>query len=216
MNIILLGPPGCGKGTQARILMDREGMIQLSTGDLLRQAAALGTESGLRAKAVMDAGNLVSDDIVTAIVSDRLDQPDVEAGVIFDGYPRTDVQAHALDALLAEKGLPLDAVVSMEVDDEFLVDRVSGRFTCASCGEGYHDTHKRPSVDGVCDNCGGTEFKRRPDDNAETVRARLVAYHSETAPLIAYYRGTGKLKTVDGMADIGDVSASIAAALKGG
>ena len=215
MNIILLGPPGCGKGTQARILMDRTGMIQLSTGDLLRDAAAAGTESGLRAKAVMDAGNLVSDEIVVAIVSDRLDEPDVKNGVIFDGFPRTEAQARALDGLMGEKGLTLSAVVSMEVEDEFLVDRVSGRFTCANCGEGYHDTHKRPETDGVCDNCGGTEFKRRPDDNAETVRARLVAYHEETEPLIAYYKQTGKLKSVDGKADIDAVSDEILSALEG-
>ena len=215
MNIILLGPPGCGKGTQARILMDRTGMIQLSTGDLLRDAAAAGTESGLRAKAVMDAGNLVSDEIVVAIVSDRLDEPDVKNGVIFDGFPRTEAQARALDGLMGEKGLNLSAVVSMEVEDEFLVDRVSGRFTCANCGEGYHDTHKRPETDGVCDNCGGTEFKRRPDDNAETVRARLVAYHEETEPLIAYYKQTGKLKSVDGKADIDAVSDEILSALEG-
>lgn len=215
MNIILLGPPGAGKGTQARILMDGQGMVQLSTGDMLRAAVAAGSEIGKKAKAVMDAGELVSDEIVIGIVSDRLDEPDVAGGVIFDGFPRTDAQAKALDELLAAKGLKLDAVISMEVDDNLLVDRVSGRYTCANCGEGYHDTHKIPAKDGVCDKCGGTEFKRRPDDNAETVRSRLEAYHADTAPLIAYYQGTGKLKTVDGMADIDDVTASIAAALNG-
>ena len=213
MNIILLGPPGAGKGTQARILMDGHGMVQLSTGDMLRAAVKAGTEVGLKAKAVMDAGDLVSDEIVIGIVSDRLDEPDVSKGVIFDGFPRTDAQAKALDALLADKGMALDAVVSMDVNDDLLVDRVSGRYTCANCGEGYHDTHKQPAKDGVCDNCGATEFKRRPDDNAETVRQRLTAYHADTAPLIAYYQGTGKLKTVDGMADIDDVTKSIAAAL---
>ena len=213
MNIILLGPPGAGKGTQARILMDGHGMVQLSTGDMLRAAVKAGTEVGLKAKAVMDAGDLVSDEIVIGIVSDRLDEPDVSKGVIFDGFPRTDAQAKALDALLADKGMALDAVVSMDVNDDLLVDRVSGRYTCANCGEGYHDTHKQPAKDGVCDNCGATEFKRRPDDNAETVRQRLTAYHADTAPLIAYYQGTGKLKTVDGMADIDDVTTSIAAAL---
>ena len=215
MNIILLGPPGAGKGTQARILMDERGMVQLSTGDMLREAVKAGTPVGLKAKAVMEAGELVSDEIVIGIVSDRLDEPDVKGGVIFDGFPRTDAQARALDALLAEKGMTLDAVVSMEVDDDLLVDRVSGRFTCAKCGEGYHDTHKKPAKEGVCDKCGSTEFKRRPDDNAETVRARLEAYHADTAPLIAYYKAAGKLKTVDGMADIDDVTGGIRKALDG-
>ena len=213
MNIILLGPPGAGKGTQARILMDRHGMVQLSTGDMLRAAVKAGTPVGKQAKAVMDAGELVSDDIVNAIVSDRLDGPDVSKGVIFDGFPRTDAQARALDELLANKGLVLDAVISMNVDDDLLVDRVSGRFTCGNCGEGYHDRHKLPLKEGVCDNCGSTEFKRRADDNAETVRARLQAYHEDTAPLIAYYSSAGKLRTVDGMADIDAVTEQIASIL---
>ena len=214
MNVILLGPPGAGKGTQARMLAEREGMIQLSTGDMLRAAVASGSEIGERARAVMEAGELVSDDIVIGVVSERLDQPDAGQGVIFDGFPRTTAQAEALDGLLDEKGMALDGVVSMEVDDEALVDRVSGRFTCAACGEGYHDRYKRPAVEGVCDKCGGTEFKRRADDNAETVRARLKAYHAETAPLIAYYRQAGKLKAVDGMAGIEAVSDAIAGALR--
>jgi len=209
MNIILLGPPGAGKGTQARMLTERSGLVQLSTGDMLRAAVAAGSEVGQKAKAVMEAGQLVSDEIVIGVVSERLDEPDTKAGVIFDGFPRTAAQAEALDRLLAGKGLVLDAVVSMEVDDDLLVDRVSGRFTCGVCGEGYHDTHKMPAVEGVCDKCGATEFKRRPDDNAETVRARLTAYHADTAPLIGYYTGTGKLKTVDGMADIGEVARAI-------
>jgi len=213
MNVILLGPPGAGKGTQARMLAEREGMVQLSTGDMLRAAVAAGTETGRKAKAVMEAGDLVSDDIVIGVVSERLDQPDVADGVIFDGFPRTAAQAEALDRLLAEKGMQLDAAISMEVDDDLLVDRISGRFTCAGCGEGYHDTHKRPAVEGVCDKCGGTEFKRRADDNAETVRARLEAYHADTAPLIAYYRDREKLKTVDGMADIDSVAREISNAL---
>ena len=213
MNVILLGPPGAGKGTQARMLAEREGMIQLSTGDMLRAAVSSGSEIGQRAKAVMEAGDLVSDDIVIGVVSERLDQPDARNGVIFDGFPRTTAQAEALDTLLAEKGMALDAAISMEVDDEALVDRISGRFTCAACGEGYHDRHKLPRTEGVCDKCGGTEFKRRADDNAETVRARLKAYHAETAPLISYYADQGKLKTVDGMADIEDVSRQIAEAL---
>jgi len=209
LNIILLGPPGAGKGTQARLLMEGTGLVQLSTGDMLRAAVAAGSEVGRKARAVMEAGQLVSDEIVIGVVSDRLDEPDTKTGVIFDGFPRTAAQAEALDRLLAAKGLVLDAVVSMEVDDALLVDRVSGRFTCAACGEGYHDTHKMPAVEGVCDKCGATEFKRRPDDNAETVRARLAAYHADTAPLIGYYTGTGKLQTVDGMADIGAVTRAI-------
>ena len=209
MNIILLGPPGAGKGTQARILTEDTGLVQLSTGDMLRAAVAAGSEVGKKAKAVMEAGQLVSDEIVIGVVADRLDEPDAKAGVIFDGFPRTAAQAEALDRLLVDKGLTLDAVVAMEVDDDLLVDRISGRFTCASCGEGYHDTHKMPAKVGVCDNCGATEFKRRADDNAETVRARLTAYHADTAPLIGYYTGTGKLKTVDGMADIGEVARAI-------
>jgi adenylate kinase len=213
MNVILLGPPGAGKGTQARILMDDMGLIQLSTGDMLRAAVAAGSEVGKKAKAVMAAGELVSDEIVIGVVADRLDQPDARSGVIFDGFPRTVAQAEALDRLLAEKGLTLDAVVAMDVDDDRLVDRVSGRFSCAACGEGYHDTHKRPVREGVCDVCGATEFKRRADDNAETVRSRLAAYHADTAPLIGYYSGTGKLKTVDGMADIGEVARAIRDAL---
>ena len=215
MNIILLGPPGAGKGTQARILTETRGLVQLSTGDMLRAAVAAGTDVGQKADAVMKAGGLVSDDIVIGVVSERLDAPDVAKGVIFDGFPRTSAQAEALDALLAEKGMKLDAVIDMEVDDAAMVDRISGRYTCAGCGEGYHDRDKKPAVDGVCDKCGATEFKRRKDDNAETVAARLEAYHADTAPLIAYYRGTGKLKGVDGMAPIDAVTAAISAALDG-
>jgi adenylate kinase len=215
VNIILLGPPGAGKGTQARILMEARGLVQLSTGDMLRAAVAAGSEVGRKADAVMKAGQLVSDDIVIGVVDDRLDAPDVRRGVIFDGFPRTTAQAEALDRLLAEKGMTLDAVINMEVDDEAMVGRISGRYTCAACGEGYHDTEKRPATPGVCDKCGATEFKRRKDDNAETVRARLVEYHAETAPLIAYYGRTGKLKSVDGMAEIGAVTAAIGAALGG-
>jgi adenylate kinase len=219
MNIILLGPPGAGKGTQARMLAERHSMIQLSTGDILRAEVAEESEIGIRAKAVMDAGELVSDEIVTGCVSNRLDRPDVAegdaAGVIFDGFPRTETQARALDELLAEKGMALDAVISMKVDDDQLVDRISGRFTCAKCGEGYHDRHKQPTKPGVCDVCGSTEFKRRADDNEATVRQRLVAYHAETAPLIAYYAERGKLRTVDGMAQIDEVARGIERAMQG-
>lgn len=215
MNIILLGPPGAGKGTQARILVERDGMVQLSTGDMLRAAVSAGTEVGRKADAVMKAGGLVSDEIVVGVVDERLDLPDIANGVIFDGFPRTTPQAEALDRLLADKGMNLDAVVNMEVDDAAMVDRISGRYTCANCGEGYHDTQKQPAKDGVCDKCGSTEFKRRKDDNAETVASRLKEYHAETAPLIEHYSRTGKLRSVDGMADIDKVTAAIKAALDG-
>ncbi|MEO1470776.1 MAG: adenylate kinase [Pseudomonadota bacterium] len=209
MNIILLGPPGAGKGTQARRLVETFGMVQLSTGDMLRAAVKEGSEVGKQAKAVMEAGGLVSDEIVTGCVSNRLDAPDVASGVIFDGYPRTSAQAEALDDLLASKDMKLDVAISMEVDDEPLVERISGRYTCAACGEGYHDSFKQPAKAGVCDNCGATEFKRRADDNAETVRERLKAYHADTAPLIDYYRAAGKLETVDGMGGMDEVFAAI-------
>ncbi|WP_240453871.1 adenylate kinase [Chachezhania antarctica] len=204
--LILLGPPGAGKGTQARKLTDRFGLVQLSTGDLLRAAVAEGTEAGKQAEAVMKAGGLVSDDIVIAILRDRMSQPDCAAGVILDGFPRTAGQARALDSLLAESGQEIAAAISLEVDDAAMVERVSGRYTCAKCGEGYHDSFKQPETAGVCDVCGSTEFKRRPDDNADAVATRLEAYHAETAPLIAYYSDQGVLKTVDAMADIDSVS----------
>lgn len=213
MNIILLGPPGAGKGTQARILVEREGLVQLSTGDMLRAAAAAGTEIGKQADMLMKQGHLVSDKIVIDVVDLRLDAPDIAQGVIFDGFPRTTPQAEALDRLLADKGLGLDAVVNIEVDDEAMIARISGRFTCDTCGEGYHDTEKKPAVDGVCDACGSSAFKRRKDDTAETVRARLEKYHAETAPLITYYKGTGKLQSVDGMEPIQDVASAISSLL---
>ena len=199
---ILLGPPGAGKGTQARMLEEKFGLVQLSTGDLLRAAVAAGTEAGKRAKAVMEAGQLVSDDIVLAILKDRMAEPDTGKGVILDGFPRTAAQAAALDGLLAGSGQKIDAAISLDVVDEAMVERVSGRYTCANCGEGYHDTFKVPAKAGVCDKCGGTEFKRRADDNAETVRSRLEAYHAQTAPLIDYYDGKGVLKRIDAMAEI--------------
>jgi len=204
--LILLGPPGAGKGTQARMLEERFGLIQLSTGDMLRAAVAAGTPAGLAAKAVMESGGLVSDEIVLNIIKDRMAQPDISKGVILDGFPRTAGQAAALDDLLAEKSQKVSAAVSLEVDDEAMVGRISGRFTCGSCGEGYHDEFKQPAKAGVCDKCGGTEFKRRADDNAETVRERLKAYHDQTAPLIAHYRQMGVLETIDAMADIETVA----------
>ncbi|MBC2776904.1 adenylate kinase [Parasphingopyxis marina] len=215
MNIILLGPPGAGKGTQASKLEDERGMIQLSTGDMLRAAVAAETPVGLQAKAVMERGDLVSDDIVTGILSDRLDEDDVKDGFILDGYPRTEAQAHSLDALLAEKGMKLDHVIELVVDEDALVERITGRFTCAECGEGYHDTFKQPKVEGVCDSCGSSSFKRRPDDNAETVRTRMQEYRTKTAPIIPHYEPQGLVRRVDGMADIETVSDSIEAILDG-
>jgi len=207
--LILLGPPGAGKGTQARMLEERFGLVQLSTGDLLRAAVAAGTPAGLAAKAVMESGGLVSDEIVLEILKDRMAQPDTRQGVILDGFPRTAVQAAALDALLAEAGQQVTAAVSLEVDDDAMVDRVSGRFTCAGCGEGYHDQFKQPAKAGTCDKCGATEFKRRADDNAETVSERLRAYHAETAPLIAHYAGHGVLERIDAMQDIDAVAGGL-------
>ncbi len=209
--LILLGPPGAGKGTQARMLEEDFGLVQLSTGDLLRAAVAEGSEAGLAAKAVMAAGGLVSDEIVLAILRDRMARPDVARGIILDGFPRTAVQAAALDGLLSEGGQRVTAAISLEVDDEAMVGRVSGRYTCGACGEGYHDTFKQPAHAGTCDKCGATEFKRRADDNAETVRERLKTYHASTAPLISYYEDKGVLERIDAMGPIADVRAALVA-----
>ncbi|WP_226622409.1 adenylate kinase [Alloyangia pacifica] len=209
--LILLGPPGAGKGTQARKLESKYGLVQLSTGDLLRAAVAQGTEAGKQAKAVMEAGELVSDEIVIAILRDRIAEPDCANGVILDGFPRTTVQAEALDALLAESGQRINAAISLEVDDAAMVERISGRYTCAGCGEGYHDTFKTPRESGVCDTCGGTEMKRRADDKAETVASRLEAYHAQTAPLIGYYEGKGALSRIDAMGKIEEIAAGLGA-----
>ena len=215
MNIILLGPPGAGKGTQAHRFVDHHGMRQLSTGDMLRAAVKAGTPVGKQAKAIMDAGELVSDDIVSALIDDELASMSADTGAIFDGYPRTRAQAEQLDALLAKHGRKLDRVIELQVDEEALVDRITGRFTCAACGEGYHDRHKPPQTEGVCDKCGSTEFKRRPDDNEETVRHRMEVYRSETAPILPYYEEQGLVARVDGMGSIEEVSSSIDALLEG-
>lgn len=213
MNIILLGPPGAGKGTQARILVDRYGMVQLSTGDMLRAAKSSGTEMGKRVAEVMARGELVTDEIVIGLIAEQLDGEAGKHGLIFDGFPRTLAQADALEQLLADKGKALDAVVEMRVDDEALVDRVSGRFTCAKCGEVYHDTSKPTAKAGICDQCGSTEFVRRADDNADTLRSRLMAYYRGTAPLIGYYHAKGKLRSVDGLGEIDTIAAEIRAQL---
>jgi adenylate kinase len=211
MILILLGPPGAGKGTQAKEIARRRHIVQLSTGDMLRAAIAAGSEVGLKAKAVMAAGGLVADDIVIGIIADRIGQPDCAKGFILDGFPRTLAQAAALEAMLRRKKRALGAVIEMKVDDDVLVERVSGRYTCANkaCGEGYHDSFKKPKKAGVCDACGGTQFSRRPDDNADTMRARLLAYYKETSPLVGYYYANKLLHGVDGLASIGDVAAQI-------
>lgn len=209
MILILLGPPGAGKGTQAEALVRRHGMVQLSTGSMLREAVKAGSEVGKQASAIMAAGGLVSDDIVIRIIADRIRQPDCSRGFILDGFPRTLAQASALDRLLGDAGLSLDYVIELKVDDDALVDRISGRFSCAKCGTGYHDRNKLPRVAGVCDSCGSTEFSRRADDNAETVQKRLMAYYRETAPLLGYYYAKGVLATVDGMAPMDDITRSL-------
>lgn len=213
INIVLLGPPGAGKGTQAKRLETAYGMVQLSTGDMLRAAVAAGTPTGLRAKAVMDAGKLVDDEILIAMIEERLAQPDAARGAILDGFPRTVPQAEALDRLLARRGMKLDHVIEMKVDDSALVERISGRFTCKNCGAGYHDRFKPTKTAGVCDSCGSKEFLRRADDNAETVKKRLAEYYAKTAPILPYYRGKGALRSIDGMADMDSVTRSLEAIL---
>ena len=213
MRLILFGPPGCGKGTQAKRLRESRGLAHLSTGDMLRAAVAAGNEVGKRAKAIMEAGELVPDEVVIGMIAERLDEPDSAAGFILDGFPRTLAQANALDALLAGKAMEIDLVIAFGVDDEALVARIAARFACADCGTVYNDLAKPTRVAGVCDSCGGGAFVRRPDDKPETVRGRLHAYHAQTAPLLPWYRAKGLLTTVDGMAGIDAVTAEIGHAL---
>jgi adenylate kinase len=214
LNIILLGPPGAGKGTQAARLQASRGMIQLSTGDMLREAVAAGTPIGLEAKAVMERGELVSDAIVSALIGERLDAAS-DKGAIFDGFPRTRAQAEALDLLLDERGRSLDHVIELAVDEEALVTRITGRFSCAKCGTGYHDSFRPTKVTGVCDVCGSTEFVRRKDDNEQTVRTRMAEYRAKTEPVLPYYRQRGLVRRVDGMASVENVAAEIDAILDG-
>lgn len=214
MTIVLIGPPGCGKGTQAKTLVDNHGMEHLSSGDLLRSAVSQGTELGKRVDAILERGELVDDDTMIDLIAERIDQSSPAGGYIFDGFPRTVAQAEALDKMLADRGQKIDAAIQLAADDAALVTRITGRYTCAKCGEGYHDQFKRPAKDGVCDNCGGTKFTRRDDDKEETVKARLAVYHKQTAQLLPYYEAKGVLRTVDGMAEIGAVSEAIQQVMK--
>ncbi len=212
MNIILIGPPGAGKGTQAKRLVTGRGMVQLSTGDMLREAKESGTEMGSRVAGIMARGELVTDEIVIGLISEKLDSLD-GAGAIFDGFPRTLAQADALERLMADRGRPIDHVIEMRVDDEALVERITGRFSCANCGEVYHDSTRPTRVDGVCDACGSTDFLRRSDDTEDALRTRLMAYYKQTSPLLGYYYAKDRLAVLDGMGAVDDVSGAIARVL---
>jgi len=216
MNLILLGPPGAGKGTQAKRLEQRHGLVQLATGDMLRRAVASGSPLGEKVKAIMEAGRLVPDDIIIEMIADRIAAPDGAHGFILGGFPRTVPQAEALDAMLAEHGKKLDHVILMEVDEATLVDRIAGRFTCQACGASYHERYKRPAVEGVCDVCGSTDLVHRADDRPEAIATRLAAYRNQTAPILPYYRARGILRSVDGMAEIDEVTREIEAVIAGG
>jgi adenylate kinase len=211
MNLILMGPPGAGKGTQAKRLEANHGIVQLSTGDMLRAEVASGSDLGRKVKKAIDAGGLVSDELIISMLSSRIERDDCLKGFILDGFPRTSRQAEALDRMLKEKGMKIDHVIELTVDDGVIVKRITGRFTCAKCGTGYHDEFQRPAKPGVCDKCGSRDFIRRADDNLETVRARLKAYHDQTAPVITYYRNKGVMESVDGMAEIDNVTAALSA-----
>lgn len=214
MNLILLGPPGAGKGTQARRLVERFGIVQLSTGDMLRAAVAAGTALGVRARTIMEVGDLVPDDLMVSLIAERIAAPDCEGGFILDGFPRTAAQAEALDRMLATCGLALDKVVAIEVDEEALIERVAGRFSCGDCGAGYHERFDRPEREGVCDRCGGTRFTRRGDDNRETMTARLAAYREQTAPIVPHYEAAGRLARIDGTGGIDEITSAILGALE--
>ncbi len=213
LNLILLGPPGAGKGTQAKIVQDKYTIVQLSTGDMLRAEVSAGSELGKKAKQIMESGGLVPDELIVKMIESRITKPDCKNGFILDGFPRTIPQAEALDAMLKAAGLKIDHVIEMRVDDEAMIQRITGRYTCAKCGAGYHDTLQMPKTKGACDKCGGQEFSRRADDNADTVRSRLKAYHAQTAPIAQYYGKKGSLKGVDGMAAIPEVTRQIGAIL---